>query len=659
MENVFKEINDRVNIKQIVEYYHQPLNRNNKVSCPLHNDKTPSLSVDVKNNMFNCFSAGCDFAGDGIKFVAKLKNIDNMDAAKLICHDFNLQINFDKKELSPKQQGIRDYIISCQKNIEKTDYLQKRGLTIETLKQFGIGYDKERDAVVIPYSSAQTYYQSRSVKDKKFFKPKTEDAGPEPLWNGNALARKDKRPIFIVESPICAMSIMQYGGIAISLCGKSNIHHLVEECKRVKPTAPLILCLDNDDAGRAATEKLADMLREIDVKFVEFNVSDKYKDPNELLMKNPDRFCERIFQGNLQAKRVSRGPNDVILAEELYDTELPPIRWVVKDLIPEGLTIIVASSKIGKSWMMMQLTHAIVEQKEFLDKPTTHSKVLYYALEDQDRRLQSRMRKIWKGKRPSPGAMFKESSKQLDTGLIKELEQIIKEHKGIKVIIFDTFQKIRGQALKNESAYACDYREMAMLKNFADKYGISIILIHHTRKMLDENDVFNMTSGSTAIMGASDTSIFIYKKKRADEFATMHQTGRDVLGGETVISRSEETGLWSVVGSPEQQEAKKKEEEFLKNPIAKTLLAILEKQPTGWSGTVRQLVNQHYEMFHTPTGETESAIGKMLSNYDFEQRIFQKTRCEHSTKRKNSGVVHTFAPPQRSFWNSKDYENDD
>lgn len=659
MDNVFKEINDRISIRQIIEYYHQPINKNNKVSCPLHHDKTPSLSINEENNMFNCFSAGCNFGGDGIKFVARLKNIDNLEAAKLICKDFNLHINFEQTELNDKQKTIKEYILACQQDLQKTDYLQKRGLTLATLKQFGVGFDTKRNAVVIPYNSTYTYYQTRNVIDKKFFKPKTEDAGEEPLWNENALRRNSKRPIFIVESPICAMSIMQYGGVAISLCGKSNIKKLAESCKKYKPNAPLILCLDNDEPGQMATEELVDMLREIDIKHVVFNIADNCKDPNELLMKNPDRLCDRIHQAHLQAKRLYKGATDVILAEDLFDTEIAPVKWVAKDYIPEGLTIIVASSKIGKSWMMMQLANAIVEKKTFLDQPTTHSAVLYYALEDQDRRLKSRMNKVWDNKRPSPGAMFKVEAKRLDNGLIEDLEKLLKTYKNLKVIIFDTFQKIRGQALKNESAYAYDYREMAILKNFADKYGISIILIHHTRKMLDENDVFNMTSGSTAIMGASDTSIIIYKKKRTDEYANLHITGRDVYSKEIVITRSEDNGCWSVVGSPEEQEAKKKEEEFKKNPVAKTLITLLRQQPSGWSGTVRQLVNQHDKLFPDELiAETETHIGRMLSNYDFERKIFRETRCEHSVKRKSGGTFHIFAPIQKAFWNEKSQDYD-
>ena len=442
----------------------------------------------------------------------------------------------------------------CQKNIDKAlAYLQKRGLSKDTLEQVGVGYDTEKQAVVIPYNRNFTYYQLRGVNSKWFYKPETAEAGPEPIWNESILYRKDTKPIFVVESPICAMSIIQYSGNAIALGGLGK-SRLIEICKKHKPTATLILSLDNDDKGQPQQEEIYDKLKDLGIKVIQFNVAGHCKDPNDLLKESPSKLCERIYQGNLQAKRVNQSDTDICDARDLYDMELEPTKWIVEGLIPEGLTILVAASKVGKSWMVMQLANAIIEKKAFLDRPTNNSAVLYYALEDSDKRFKSRMNKVWHNKKPSYGYYYKLTANTLDTGLIKNLTEIVKKNKDIKVIVFDTFQKIRGSNLKSESAYAHDYREMGILKQFCDRYGVSIILIHHTRKMLDQNDVFNMTSGSTAIMGASDTSIIIYKKKRTDEDATLSLVGRDVREQEIVINRDQDKGTWSVVGTPEEQE---------------------------------------------------------------------------------------------------------
>jgi len=160
MDDKFEELKRLVTTKQLVEFYYQPLNRANKVCCPFHKEKTPSFSVNDKENMWKCF--GCGLGGDGISFVAKLKNCTQLDAAKMIVQDFHLNLTFEAKELNPNQIKIRDYILKCQKDIDKTNYLQKRGLTTETLKQFGVGYDVLRKAIVIPYSSNFTYYQTQS-----------------------------------------------------------------------------------------------------------------------------------------------------------------------------------------------------------------------------------------------------------------------------------------------------------------------------------------------------------------------------------------------------------------------------------------------------------------------------------------------------------------
>ena len=75
-----------------------------------------------------------------------------------------------------------------------------------------------------------------------------------------------------------------------------------------------------------------------------------------------------------------------------------------------------------------------------------------------------------------------------------------------------------GDVIKNESLYSGDYREMGKLKDFADKNGICLLFVHHLRKQLDDGDVFNMISGSTALMGAADSIFIISKKTTIKEF---------------------------------------------------------------------------------------------------------------------------------------------
>lgn len=77
----------------------------------------------------------------------------------------------------------------------------------------------------------------------------------------------------------------------------------------------------------------------------------------------------------------------------------------------------------------------------------------------------------------------------------------------------DTLQKVRGKVSRADSMYSGDYREMAKLKEFADKHGICLLLVHHLRKMTDDGDVFNMISGSTALMWGCGYDLYYYKEE--------------------------------------------------------------------------------------------------------------------------------------------------
>ena len=218
MDNLFEIVKSSVRIKDVVEHFGMEIDRNNKGRCVFHSEKTGSFSIDVANNYYKCF--GCGVSGDAIDFVAKIKEISNLDAVKLLADIFNIKYD-DKPKAKSAKTLVKEYVTSCVKNIDKTSFFKDRGLSDNTIKKYNLGFDTKRQSVVIPYSSNLEYYQTRSVESKAFYKPKTEDAGAEPLYNLAAFT-KSKKPVFVVESPICALSIMQCGGVAVSTCGTSG-----------------------------------------------------------------------------------------------------------------------------------------------------------------------------------------------------------------------------------------------------------------------------------------------------------------------------------------------------------------------------------------------------------------------------------------------------
>ena len=636
MTDIFEKVKDQVKIADAVEAFGIKLNSRDKGLCPFHREKTPSFSIDRKNNIFTCF--GCGETGDVITFASKMKEVEPLEAAKLLAEMFHVDVDDCTKRTS-----IKDYLKACIRDADKTDYFQKRGLTKETVKKYCLGYDAKRNAIVLPYSSELRYYQTRSISDKKFYKPTNEEAGAEPLFNRKALWGTSKEPVFIVESPLCALSIMQCGGVSVSLCGVGGANKLVKEVKTKKPNAPLVLCLDNDEPGQKASASLEKELQTAKVPYIVFNVAGSKKDPNELLMSNPEELKAAVTAAKREVRKVYKRGVASIAASDLQTAKIDPPEWLIPDVLPQGLAILCASSKVGKSWMAMQMCLAISRGKEFLDYASNQAGCLYLALEDGIFRLKDRLNKVLDGGKAPSNFYLSIKANGLDGGLIKQLDEEFEEHPDIKLIIIDTLQKVRGSAKKDEIAYATDYRELGALKEYADNKRICIFLIHHLRKMADENDVFNMISGSNGIMGVCDTIFIIYKKKRQDENAVLFMTGRDIRQQDVVAHFDETKYRWEMVGTAEEEERKRKKREYENNPIVKTVKDLLKQYPMGWKGTATDLIKAVYDVTGSPCIYSTAALGKEITS--IETQLYYDG-IEHSMKRSGSSRVHYFGKRQ-------------
>ena len=634
MDSIFEKIKQSVNISDVVEYYGLKLDRNDKALCPFHKEDTPSFSIKKDTNTYKCF--GCGEGGDVIDFVSKLKGIEPLEAAKLIAEDFNISV-YTNKTSKPKKNNIKKYIQNCINDISKTDYFNKRGLTEKTIKRFSLGFDINHQCVVIPYNSKLEYYQTRNIKDKKFFKPKTIDAGPEPIYNKEILFSNNREPVFVVESPICAMSITQCGGQAAAICG-CGLNNLVTEAKKKKFNKTIIICLDNDDAGKKASQDLANLLYEYNVKFEIANIADNYKDPNELLVADSLKLSENIVKAKKMVKKKFATAKDSFDAAELQNEEIDPPEWIVKNILPTGLAMLCAPSKIGKSWMVLQLCLNICSQEKFLNFETKKHACLYYALEDSKARLKDRMNKILKGKPASKNLHFAIKADSINTGLLDKISEEIKQYSDIKIVAIDTFQKVRDKAIKNETLYSADYREMGQLKDFADKNKICLLLVHHLRKMTDESDVFNMISGSTALIGAADSIFIIYKKKRSDDSAQLQMIGRDIQQDNLVIHFNKEDYIWEVEGTEKEIEERREREEYETNIYIQTIKELVKINPmSGWSGSAQDLKKAVFDITNNQATESATAVGKIITKYEYrlycdgiEHKALRSKKREHS-----------------------------
>lgn len=240
--------------------------------------------------------------------------------------------------------------------------------------------------------------------------------------------------------------------------------------------------------------------------------------------------------------------------ETLISTVLPPIRFVVDKLLPQGLHILAGAPKVGKSWLALWLCLCVAKGEPVWNFPTLRGGVLYLCLEDSYSRIQNRLLDITDN---APADLyFATVSEKLHSGLVEQIEGFLGAHPDTVLVVIDTLQRIR--AVGNEAnPYASDYRDLGVLKELADRNRIAILLIHHLRKRNDE-DPMNMISGTTGISGATDTNLVLKKGKRSGSAAALYCTGRDIEYQELALEFDQDAHVWKLVSSGESTEEQDK-----------------------------------------------------------------------------------------------------
>ena len=230
-------------------------------------------------------------------------------------------------------------------------------------------------------------------------------------------------------------------------------------------------------------------------------------------------------------------------ADTLQSTAYEPVSFVVDDLLPQGLHLLAGAPKIGKSWLALWLCLCAAQGKPLWTFATRPCEVLYLCLEDSFQRIQSRLFDLTEDAPPT--LHFAVMSQQLHNGLVEQIEQFLKEHPQTRLIVIDTLQRIRT-AGNDANPYASDYRDIGVLKALADKHRIAILLVHHLRKMNDD-DPMNMISGTTGLSGATDSNFVLRKSQRRENTATLYCTGRDIPYRELALEFDGEDHVWKLL----------------------------------------------------------------------------------------------------------------
>ena len=234
-------------------------------------------------------------------------------------------------------------------------------------------------------------------------------------------------------------------------------------------------------------------------------------------------------------------------ARDLQVTEFPPISWIVRDLLPEGVTLFAGKPKLGKSWLALQMGYGIATGGEVLGRAVDQGSVLYAALEDNARRLKKRMHKIAPDDLHWPERfLFSTEWPRLDQGGLTAFDDWIRNTPDARLLIVDTLATVRPASGGKDSQYQSDYDALRGLHALASETGIAILIVHHVRKM-DADDPFDTVSGSTGLTGAADSTIIL---TTTGDGKVLYGRGRDLAEFECAMDFDPITCRWSDLGRP-------------------------------------------------------------------------------------------------------------
>lgn len=336
---------------------------------------------------YKCFSSTCDFYGDVLDAIAIQNDLKpgSYEVFQKAYEIYDIEISNNNESIKSKpvkenisslevketnQQDNSEYkdLYESAQNASVSDYLNQRGISTEIQEKYGVRYlsasqgrFKGVQSVLFITDTGGLVERVASLEDKRF-----SNHGSQGLFNAQALTVETDKPLFIVESAIDALSILEVGGDAVALNSTSNANKLIERLKNLDIKRPLVLAMDSDESGIKAQKELVKEINKLSIQVSTFSFTGA-KDANELLQKDRKKLEE--WTNLNQVIDLERKVYGLSNASNLLTDFVDNIDKLYKDPIPtgfkhldrlldgglfEGLYVVGGLSSIGKTTFALQ-----------------------------------------------------------------------------------------------------------------------------------------------------------------------------------------------------------------------------------------------------------------------------------------------------------------
>lgn len=385
-------------IKTRYAEYLQPAKVSNTYVCPLCGNGTGSTGDGMRKDphgtgeQLKCFK--CGFYGDVIDLYQRQYSCTAGEAFTALRNHFNITVDAESARTAAETRNTTQGVINAtttehtpETATERTDYaeylnacyshrgdpaavkyLSFRGISPDTATAYKIGYDANTGHVIIPAS--RYYYIARNTNPEAPNRYNNPKGAKIELFNSQALYNSDGRPVFIVEGAFDALSIIEAGGLAVSLNSVSNYRKVLDMIAEKNISSPIIVCLDNDDAGTKTAAELVKELQKLNIKCKIADVCIGFKDPNEALTHERDRFISAVKAAEQSAMQTAPGVLTLDRAVSILETSddnyvempvFPQLSQMIK-IKTHDTIVIAADTGAGKSSLALNILHDLQDR---------------------------------------------------------------------------------------------------------------------------------------------------------------------------------------------------------------------------------------------------------------------------------------------------------
>lgn len=253
---------------------------------------------------------------------------------------------------------------------------------------------------------------------------------------------------------------------------------------------------------------------------------------------------------------------DVVDVSELQDKTLPPMKWLIDDLLPVGgVVMLSAKPKMGKSFLAIQLALSVASGGEFLGFQARKHEVLYIDLETSQRSMKTRISMMAED---APKGLYLMTPQEvfefgnIGNGFEKQVDYFLESHKGVKLVIVDTYGLIQGSRTAAQNIYRQEYAEISHLNSWARKKGFTLVLIHHQNKQDDYANPVQGISGSTGITGGLQAYYILSKRDYTDKTTKLTIGGKEIAERDIFIQPESDVNRTWVEVEPEDRPSRRK-----------------------------------------------------------------------------------------------------